>query len=53
MAGSGAGRIEVPHRTVVRSPDERSDIRDFERLDPGYRYAHPGYACSRPAAGHQ
>src|ERR1700722_3443943 len=26
-----------------RSPDERSDIRDFLHLDPAYRCAHAGY----------
>ena len=26
-----------------RSPDERSDIRDFAGTGPGYRFAHPGY----------
>ncbi len=42
----------VPRRKWVsgahRSPDERSDIRQRCRVNPGYRCAHPGYG---PAAG--
>ena len=33
-------------RLLASSPHERSDMRDSaRRLDPGYRFAHPGYAC--------
>ena len=31
---------------VVRSPDERSDIRDSSTFGPGFRFAHPGYDSS-------
>ena len=27
----------------MRSPDERSEIRETRRYGPAYRYAHPGY----------
>src|SRR5882724_5227017 len=32
----------------VRSPDERSDIRDASDANPGYRCAHPGFKDYRP-----
>ncbi|MHC2623063.1 hypothetical protein ACVIW2_005095 [Bradyrhizobium huanghuaihaiense] len=31
---------------IVRSPDERSDIRDLRERIPGYRFAHPGYGTA-------
>src|SRR6185369_9573535 len=33
--------------TSVRSPDERSEIREVRGAGPGYRFAHPGYCTSR------
>src|SRR5215468_5022352 len=42
---------EISLIAAIRSPDERSDIRDFACGVPGYRCAHPGHgrnmvACS-------
>jgi hypothetical protein len=36
----------VPQGTLrASSPHERSDMRVHPAINPGYRFAHPGYAC--------
>src|SRR5882757_7625463 len=39
--------VSRPAAVVCRSPHERSDMRGAVRSEasPGYRFAHPGYAC--------
>src|SRR5439155_24782231 len=36
------------NQPAAGSPHERSDMRD-RHSRPGYRFAHPGYACSSPS----
>ena len=39
-------RTALDTRSKASSPHERGDMRGTKRtIIPGYRYAHPGYAC--------
>src|SRR6266403_2060150 len=42
--------VNRPPAVVCRSPHERSDmrVRYVRKASPGYRFAHPGYACYKP-----
>src|SRR3954471_15820337 len=45
-AAAPTGREASASLRVACSPDERSDIRDGERVVPGCRCAHPGYEAA-------